>query len=221
MARPSTITNEAILKAAMEMLIEHGIQTTTAQVAAHAGISEALVFHRFKRKEELFRLALQLPVDPPWTLQLASRVGKGEANEQLMEVCHQAIEFFRRIVPMAMLGWSHHGPHPDETQQKSDAPAIRGTRVLAGYFEAEMRLGRMRRHDAEVAARTLIGALWNYVAFEVMFDSQSRLPLPETTFVRSLTKLLFEGLAPPNPTSAAQPSEPQRPPTIKGRKPSR
>jgi hypothetical protein len=145
-------------------------------------------------------------------------VGQGEARSQLMQVCHEAIEFFRRIVPLAMLGWSHDGPRPDESPQKADAPAIRGTKVLAGYFEAEMRLGRMRPHNAQVAARTLIGALWNFVAFEVMFDSQSRLPMAQDTFVESLAELLFEGLGPSAPQHIARGDKRQRQPQPKGRK---
>lgn len=208
MARPSTITDEAILLAAREVLLERGLSATTAQIAAHAGISEALVFHRFKTKGELFRAAMDLPQEAPWLASLQDRVGKGLVRRHLEEIATGGIAFFRIIVPLAMMSWSSHPEEPEAIRPRGkglghgashpggEPPAIRGLKTLASYFEAEMRVGRMARHDAEVLARTFSGALWNYVSMEIMFDGGKRMPLPEGMFVRSFVRLLFEGLDP-------------------------
>ena len=67
-------------------------------------------------------------------------------------------------------------------------------RAFAGFFEAEMRAGRLRKHDAEIVARTFIGGLNHYVFTEVMLRENQELPLPAETYVRGFVQLLFKGL---------------------------
>lgn len=197
MARPPSITDEQIVDAAREVFLEHGLSATTAQVAERAGISEALVFHRFKRKEDLFQRAMAAAPDPPWIAKLPARVGQGEVSEQIIEIAQEGLQFFRRILPLSMLGWSHRPDgSPEHPAPKGvDSPPMRGLKMLSRYFEAEMRLGRLARHDPEIVARTLSGALWEYASMELMFEDHTTLPLPEATFVRGVVQLLMQGLA--------------------------
>ena len=52
--RPPSITDEAILDAARAVFVEEGVGATTAKIAERAGISESVLFHRYKTKEALF-----------------------------------------------------------------------------------------------------------------------------------------------------------------------
>src|SRR5688572_2542562 len=102
MARPVTISDESILEAAREVLLERGQLGTTAEVAQRAGVSEGIIFKRFKTKDELFRRALTLlpPEDVPWIASLPARVGTGDVRTHLEELALAGVEFFRRIVPL-------------------------------------------------------------------------------------------------------------------------
>lgn len=208
-ARPVSIRDEDILSAAREVLLERGLAATAAHVAERAGISEASVFHRFKTKEQLFHAAIELESPPAWIVALPERVGRGDVAEQIAEIAHESIEFFRLLIPMVMLHWSS-GPDKSRQGEPGEHPAIRNMKVLASYFEAEMRAGRLARHDPEVVARVFSGAVWNYVSMELMFDSASRLPMPEATFVRSLTKLLMNGLVAAPAASSLPPKAPKK-----------
>lgn len=197
MGRPPLISDEKLVELAREVFLERGVSATVADVAERAGVSEALVFHRFKTKEALFAEAMELPLDPPWLASLPARVGRGDLRVELTEIAHEGIAFFRIIVPMAMMQWSRRAEgKPHGLPRGASSGPIRGLKKIAGYFEAEMRLGRIARHDAEVVARTMTGALWEYVSMEIMFEGSDVLPLPEGTFVRSLVELLLEGLTP-------------------------
>lgn len=207
MARPPSIRDEDILEAARAVLLERGLSSTTAHVAERAGVSEGSIFHRFKTKEGLFQAAVQTEMPPGWIVALAGRVGKGDVLDQITEVAHAGIAFFRILIPFVMLNWSR-GPHDARGRFEADPPVIRSLKALSAYFEAEMKLGRLAHHDPEVVARTFSGALWNYVSMELMFDSPKHMPLAETTFVRSYVRLLFEGLAPS--AKAAPPSLPKK-----------
>jgi AcrR family transcriptional regulator len=196
MARPPTIRDEDILEAARAVLLERGLFATAAEVATRAGISEGSIFHRFKTKEALFGAAFlsgQGASDlPEWITSLSRRVGKSTIEEQLETMCHEGIAFFRLLIPFVMLTWSKgpqdHGP--------GEPPPIRALKGLAAYFEAEMNAGRLAVRDPEVVARTFMGALWNFVSMELMFESRERMPLAQATFVRSFCALLLDGLTP-------------------------
>jgi AcrR family transcriptional regulator len=197
MARPPSIRDEDIVSAARQVLLERGLSATAADVAERAGISEGSIFHRFKTKEALFSEACfsgrgqhELP---DWILGLPARVGRGTMEQHLEEIATEGIAFFRLLVPFVMLTWSkgpqsHHGG--------GEPPPMRALKALAAYFEAEMLAGRMARHDPEVVARTFMGALWNFVSMELMFESRERMPLAEVTFVRGFTRLVLDGLGP-------------------------
>src|SRR3954470_21395089 len=56
--RPPTIDSTHLLAVARQVFLEHGIRATTLEVAERAGVSEGVLFHRFKSKEALFSAAM-------------------------------------------------------------------------------------------------------------------------------------------------------------------
>src|SRR5262245_41182946 len=153
MVRPAVITESQILEAARNVFLERGITATTAEVAKRAGIAEGSIFKRFRTKVDLFRAAMQPTMDDPeWLRSLGSQTGSGDLQQTLVTVGHQAIEFFRQIMPLHMMNWSN----PACARQIGDAdtpvnsPALRALKRVTAFFEAEMRAGRMRRHDPEI-----------------------------------------------------------------------
>ncbi len=52
--RPRKIDDATILTAARPLFLEKGPGATTKEVAAHAGVSEGLLFQRYKTKADLF-----------------------------------------------------------------------------------------------------------------------------------------------------------------------
>lgn len=61
MGRPKTIEDEDLLAIARQVFREHGHTATTQHVAKAAGVSEAMLYKRFKTKDELFFAALNQP----------------------------------------------------------------------------------------------------------------------------------------------------------------
>ncbi len=200
MARPATIKDEEILRAAREVFLARGISATTAEVAERAGISEGTIFHRFKSKAELFRAAMDISADDfaaEWVQGLEARVGRGEIAAELDDLAHRALAFFRRMMPLMMMSWSNSDSSglPDKLRVPNSPPLLALKRLTA-YFEAEMRRGRLRRHDPEIVARTFLGSITNYALFEIFMTASEELPLPPETFVRGLVQVLWSGIAP-------------------------
>jgi AcrR family transcriptional regulator len=198
MARPTTIRDEDILAAAREVFLEKGISATTAEVAERAGVSEGTLFNRFKTKYDLFKAAMVEDGEPAWIRKLAESVGKRDVQEALAESALAAIGFFRERLPLMMMAWSNQGMTGElpEGLRQPNPPPLRALKALTGYFEAEMRAGRLRRHDPEICARMFSGSLMQYAFLEVVLAAHDELPLPAETFVRGLVHLIWTGAAP-------------------------
>jgi AcrR family transcriptional regulator len=198
MARPVSIKDETIITAARHVFLERGIQATTAEVAERAGVSEGSVFKRFKSKGELFRAAMgDRLTEPAFLHDLAARVGQGDMRESLFAVGMEIIAFFRELIPLMMMAWSNPGPNGlPSLLSGPNPPPIRTLKLIIGYFEAEMRAGRVRRQDPEVVARAFLGALNNFAFFERLYRESGELPLGDETYVRGLVSLLWGGLDP-------------------------
>lgn len=197
MARPVTISDELILDAAREVFLEHGIRGTTAEVASRAGVSEGIVFKRFKNKEALFHAAMQAKaIDTVgWVATLPSRVGKGALRDQLYDVGMAAAKLFESIIPLHMHAFANRRVD-DRSSPFGDflePPPLTARKRLTTYFEAEKALGRIGDVDADVVARTFLGAIYNFISLELMMVGHDPHPMPKSTFVRGLVDVVLGG----------------------------
>ncbi len=206
MARPITISDDSLLTAARDVFLEHGIRATSAEVARRAGVSEGTLFKRFHTKEALFHAAMTASLEGDserFVGSLAGRVGKGTLRTQLEEVALLGIEFFRKVVPLHMMSWSNPGAPGKPVNAKGEHRALEGRRLFEGYFEGERRAGRLRKVDVSVLARTFMGAIYNFVAMEVLVGDDEPLPMPAETFARGLVDILLRGIeGPPAPPAS-------------------
>jgi AcrR family transcriptional regulator len=201
MARTPSITDEELLRYAREVFLEHGIRATTAEVAGRAGVSEALLFKRFRTKDRLFMSAMQAdpaPHEVAWLSGLDARVGQGELREHLVEIGIDAVRFFRTLMPLVMMSWSNLSEEElAQHHAHRDSPPFVSRRRVEAYFEAERRRGRIRAScDSEVLARFYVGALFNYASWEVMLGAYDPRPLGAEAYVRGIVDLLWRGIGP-------------------------
>ncbi|UJR79534.1 TetR/AcrR family transcriptional regulator [Sandaracinus amylolyticus] len=202
MARPTTISDDAILEAAREVFLERGPSATTAEVAARAGVSEGSIFKRWRTKDALF-FACMAPVpiaEMGWIAKLPARVGTRTFRENLEEIALEIVALFRLIMPSILMqqamGEQHRRMSDFET-----APPIVARRKLAAYLDAERKLGRVRAIDVDVMARAMLGALFSFVHLEVSMAGQDPSPIAAETYVRGFIEILVAGAVPADATS--------------------
>lgn len=195
MARPTSIRNEQILDAARRCFLEHGYGVSTAAIAKAAGVSEGSIFKRFETKERLFHESMGLPMLDVRAL-TEPRIGKGELVENLSLLAMELLSFFREMIPRVMMTCSQPGLSPVEGFR--DNPRSTPARLLAGlsyYLNEEMKLGRLRAVQPEVAARMLLGSVHNFAFFEHLGLETSEGDAAEL-FTRRVVEYLWTGLAP-------------------------
>ena len=200
MSRPAVIKDETILDAAREVFLLRGVRGTTAEIAARAGVSEGSVFKRFATKSDLFREAVRSGIgEPDWLDGLPDRVGREDVRDTLVEVGVGALAFFRRSQPLVALSRSGEGAAAAGADGGGGAsPTTAGTvaRRVAAYMDAEMRLGRLRATDADVAATVLVGAVERRAGDGPRGCAGAADREADLDFLHRLVGLVMDGLAP-------------------------
>lgn len=193
MAGRTRITDEQLLTAAREVFLRDGVDAPTSAIAAHAGVSEALVFKRFRTREELIARAFTRPRSR-WHSLLD--VESPDVAATLEQIGVAMIEEMREDMPVTMLAWSRN-PADHWAGHAGEPPPVTGMKLLAAWLERQMRAGRIRRSDPEMLARVFSGSI---VAFSMseMTGLAVHMPLATTTFVRGLVDALWNGAAPRN-----------------------
>jgi AcrR family transcriptional regulator len=199
MARPPNTTQESILEAARAVFLERGISGTTAEVAKRARVSEGSIFNYFETKGDLFQAALQSQLEAPaWAHSLEARAGQGDLKANLYEIGMQAVDFFRTIAPLLMMLWSNQGGCGSRNALDGpDSPPMRVKKLLAGFFDAEVRLGRLQPHDPEILVRAFMGAIADFAFTEILHPKKpGEGSVTAEAFVRGHVDLFWFGASP-------------------------
>jgi AcrR family transcriptional regulator len=193
--RPITILTSVLLDAAKDVFLDRGTSATTAEIARRAGTSEGVLFHRFKNKEAVFLAVLRRQLDALRIFgDLSARVGKGDIEAQLFELAEGMLEGFRKAMPFFLLArmanWKIEEMH---RRLRLPHPAVEATSRLSAYFEAEIRLGRLRPVDPEILARAFLGGVTQYVIAQHWLNAADKQPLAYPAYIRGLIDLLLHG----------------------------
>ena len=190
MPRPRSIDDATILEAAREVFVAKGASATTRQVAERAGVSEGVLFQRYKTKADLFFAALAPPVaDPAAVLPNgAEAVGDREALE---EAALRILAYFREAMPLLLPLVTHPSFDPERFFHH-EAPAS-----LQGWIEALVRFLDAQRSDGATpidsrgAATLLTSSLFGVALIDTTGIHKD--PLPETA-IRAMVRALWDGI---------------------------
>ena len=196
MSRPRSIDDAQILEAARKLFLEGGARASTAAIAKAAGVSEGTIFKRFETKQHLFFAAMGLPRPIEASRLLAGRAGTGDVQTHLVEVSMEIIAFFGVMVPRMNLLCAHPAYDPKVVfADDSEPPPVRLVRGLAVWLDHEATSGRVRPGASEKVARVLLGALFNFVFWQVNGLDRGAESDPRE-YAEGVVDLLWRGLAP-------------------------
>ena len=194
--RPITLSDDTLLDIARDVFLERGLEATTSHIAKRARISESVIFHRFKTKEALFTAVFERQfVVPSAIVKLGFCAGSGTVAGNLFDAAMGLVEFLQRVMPFLMMafvspsklkGVLKHAREPHPMRREMIA-------LLARYFEAEARAGRLRAGlEGAMLARTFLGAVTELVISQQM--ERTSPPLDARAFVRGLIDIVLHGV---------------------------
>lgn len=195
MARPRSIDEGRILRAAREVFVARGAEATTREVADAAGVSQAVLFQRYGTKRRLF-FAAMLP-RPPRLDALLGEPPEGTPEAARAYLVGLAARFLDWL-DASMPGSLRAALHPAFPRALDDAHAPAGADELERAVAArlrEMQLGTSlsREADVDAAAVTLIELLHGQ-ALAVLLSDVDRATAAERA--ERAVALLWDGLAP-------------------------
>ena len=196
MSRPRSIDDAHILEVARKLFLDGGPRTSTAAIARAAGVSEGTIFKRFETKQELFFAAMGLPRPTEVSRLLAGPVSEGDVRSHLVDLSVEIIAFLGEIVPRMMMLCAHPAYDPKVLfADDPEPPPLRLVRGLAAWLDREATAGRVRGGVSEKTARVLLGALQNYVFWQVA--GLQRGPGGDAReYAEGVVDLLWRGVAP-------------------------
>lgn len=143
--RDAAATREALLTAARTLMAQHGVEgTSTRDVAAAAGVNQALVYRYFGSKEQLFIEAATTGVDPADDL---------IANTPLAELPRVLLD---RVLTVAETSGSELATLVAAANDQTVREVLRA-RIEAGFTRGLA--ARLEGPDAELRAELIAGIL--------------------------------------------------------------
>jgi AcrR family transcriptional regulator len=188
---------QQILAAATELFARQGFQgTTTRQIAARAGINEAIIFRHFPTKEELY-----------WAIMDAkSRAGGGlQRLQESLRSGRDDVEVFaalaekmlRRDSTMTRLLLFSALENHRLSQRFFRAHVAQYYEALAEHIRAGIAAGRFRAVDPLLAARGFLGMVFYHFMIQELFGGKRFQQFDPAAVGRTLAEIFMEGMLPP------------------------
>jgi AcrR family transcriptional regulator len=198
MGRKKTVADQELLRHARDVFLAQGRAGSTKEIARRAGISEAVLFQRFRTKRALAIAAIHpMPIDPKEVLQPDS-VSKN-FRVALAQLGRRMLALFRQHIPTTMHLITSFGVSPEEIFVKHSALAqLSGfAEVIARFLaEADSR-GKISAPNPMAAARLFIAAIHSLAIFDSMgISGHEHSPTHDDATIDLFVAVLWAGLAP-------------------------
>jgi len=196
--RPPTIREEDLLDAARDVFRKERLAATTAKIAKKAGVSEGILFYRYRSKEALLAAVIHRETQPSESLRsIAKKAGQKSVEQNLEEIIETILDSVSRALPFLEL--AETSPSSSEVRRilfsKSRKPPPQEmVELVADYFEKEAALGRLRKVNGVAIGRAVFGGCVDFVRsreFPTRSDSRA-------SFVQGLLDVILNGAAGPS-----------------------
>lgn len=192
MSRPVSIQDDAILEAARQVFLKQGFRAPTTEVAKQAGVCEGSIFKRFPTKSALFMAAMNVETkEDVWQDQLLRSAGTGDMRQALETAGMHLIKQIQVILPRVMMIQSSGVTVAMDYYLPGKPPVIQHHELLAKYFRAEMKRGRIECDSPEVQAHAFVGSLYHYVICDFFHHYR---PVPVAEYVGAVVGSLLRAL---------------------------
>ena len=187
-----------ILEAATDVFSEKGFAgARTQEIAARAGISNALIFQHFDSKQALYGAALEHlfsahPLEP----EFAEARDAGSDADVLRRFALHVIRHTRedpRIARLGLLAALEEGEHARALGRAISAPRALQD-LLTGFFEERIKAGAFKPVDTRIAATLFVEAVFMHALERITPITSSGLTWSDEEAVEALVSIFLDGL---------------------------
>jgi len=192
-----------ILQIAIGLFSQKGFRgVTTKEIAAAAGISEAMVFRHFATKHELYHAILDFKAceggmkNLPWEDEIEKKaVEENDDYKVFYNLAIGALRHHREDTDfMRLLFYSALDDH-ELSQMFFDEFVTRIYEFFGSYIEKRQKDGAMRDVEARVVVRAFLGMLIHHSLNNILWDKNKRLlNVSDEQAAHEFTTILLQGV---------------------------
>jgi AcrR family transcriptional regulator len=183
----------AILEAAARLFAERGFhRTTTRDIAEAADVSEGTLYNYFENKDELL-MGIMAQLEE--TQQVATRMAgsfPSDAREFLEFLLHYRKEIMDKNGSMLQSVLSEILVNPELRQRYYQELLVPSISIMQSDLCARIERGQIRKVDASMVARFLIGLTTGLFVLQVLGDPQISFYWDDLS--ETITSIIFDGL---------------------------
>jgi len=166
MARKRRLDDAELLAVAREQFVAEGFGASTRMIAQLAGVSEAILFQRFRTKAELF-FAAMVPPGPDLHAILTARPAGEEPSVRFEEIAERVLAYFREIMPVLLPLVTHpEFSYERFVERYPESPLNRLITGLQQWLAMLERRGTLAPGSSETVALALVSSMVGVALFE-------------------------------------------------------
>jgi AcrR family transcriptional regulator len=177
-----------LIDTALQVFAEKGLDGATVKdLSEAAGVSEGLMYHYFRSKEDLLRAILEQRFFLPELQEILSPDQDRPTCDVLVEVVQRfaMVMYQHRLYVRLLIREAPTNPHVAARLAQAQRE---GMGMVAQYLEARIRVGELRPHDAESVARLLTFA--TITPYVIGADTE-----PDARFLSTAVDVVLYGIA--------------------------
>lgn len=189
-----------LLETALDLFSKRGFEgTTTKEIAAAAGITEAIVFRHFPSKLALYQAVLESCHESPemqeWLAKAKACMDEGDDAGLLRTIAHKILSGYRRDTRLHRVVLFAALEGHDQALALNRQISMPVFSQLCQYIQGRQTAGKLRQYDPGMILGAIAGMATHYGAMTQMFGYESDLPDDEVADI--FTSILMNGILPP------------------------
>ncbi len=192
---------EQLIQVAVDLFSRKGFKgTTTREIAAAAGVNEAIIFRHFETKEHLYTAIIDRKVNSrhtaAWVAGLRSAMDRDDDEAVIRQLIgaiistHKCDPKFERLMQYAAL----EGNEIALRHMRQVTASIVG--VFRSYFKRRQKQGRLCPVGPDVALAAIVGLAQHYALGKYVHEIKDQGPSDEEA-LESFTRIAMHGLCVP------------------------
>ena len=189
-----------LLETALDLFSKRGFEgATTKEIAAAAGVTEAIVFRHFPSKLALYEAVLQSCHESPemqeWLARAKAYMDGGDDAGLLRMIADKILSGYRRDTRLHRVVLFAALEGHEQALALNRQISMPVFTQLCQYIQGRQETGKLRKYDPRMILAAIAGMASHYGTMTQMFGYESH--LPDDQVAEIFTSILMNGILPP------------------------